>query len=429
MLPQCRCHDEPYPVPKFSLVEQDVEAFASQLREFLTEFDECFSRSESRENLHRYVVGQFSQVERKSIEPIALLVEGGQVRSMQRFISDVIWDEPTLIKKHHAVVGNDMGDPAGVLIFDESGYVKKGQDSAGVAMQYCGSVGKVENCQVGVFAAYASPQGYALLDAEIFVPETWFEESHKDKRKKCRFPEGLTFKTKPQLAVQMLERIEKSEALSFKYVVADSVYGSSPDFISAIERRIGLTYFVSVPGETLCWMQQPSVRQRSYKYKGQLKTKSYVPPGEKKPVKVSHFAKSLHDVFWYRRRVSEGSKGPIEYEFTKRRVTLYREGLPGKTVWLVIKRTIGNAPSYSFYISNAPTGTRLKTFVWLSGIRWAIEQCFEEAKTELGMDHYEVRKYPGWRHHMLSCILAHFFLWHIRIRLGEKSAFAYDIAA
>ena len=176
-------------------------------------------------------------------------------------------------------------------------------------------------------------------------------------------------------------------------------------------------------------MRQPSFRERSYKYKGQLKTKSYVPPDEKKPVKVSDFAKSLHDVFWYRRRVSEGTKGPIEYEFTKRRVTLCRGGLPGKTVWLVIKRTIGNAPSYSFYISNAPTGTRLKTFVWLSGIRWAIEQCFEETKTELGMDHYEVRKYPGWRHHMLSCILAHFFLWHMRIRLGKKSAFAYDIAA
>ena len=429
MLPRCRCLDEPYPVPKFSIVEQDVKALARQLREFLTEFEECFSRSEPRENLHRYLVGQFSQIDKKSIEPIALRVEGGEVRSMQRFISDVVWDEPALIKKHHAVVGNDMGDPAGVLIFDESGYVKKGEDSAGVSRQYCGSLGKVENCQVGVFAAYASPQGYALLDTELFVPEIWFEDSHKDKRKKCRFPEGLTFKTKPQLAVQMLERVEKSDVLSFKYVVADSVYGVSPDFIGAIEQRTGLTYFVSVPSDTLCWMQRPSVRERSYKYKGQLRTKSYVPPEEKEPVKVSHFARSLHDVFWYRRRVSEGTKGPIEYEFTKRRVTLCRDGLPGKTVWLVVRRTIGDAPSYSFFISNAPTGARLKTFVWLSGIRWAIEQCFEETKTELGMDHYEVRKYPGWRHHMLSSILAHFFLWHIRIRLGEKSAFAYYIAA
>ena len=137
----------------------------------------------------------------------------------------------------------------------------------------------------------------------------------------------------------------------------------------------------------------------------------------------------MNDVFWYRRRVSEGTKGPIEYEFTKRRIVLCQNGLPGKTVWLIIKRTIEKAPTYSFYLSNAPISTHLKTFVWLSGIRWAIEQCFEETKTELGLDHYEVRKYPGWRHHMLSCLLAHFFLWHMRIRLGEKSSLAYDIAA
>jgi SRSO17 transposase len=429
MLPYCRCLDEPYRVPKFVLTEKDVEAFTPQLREFLKEFDGCFSRSEPRENLHRYMVGQFSQVERKSIEPIALQVEGGQVRSMQRFISDVVWDEPTILKKYHTIVGNDMGDAAGVLIFDETGCAKKGEDSAGVAKQYCGSLGKVENCQVGVFAAYASPQGYALLDTELFVPEKWFEESHKEKRMKCKFPEELTFKTKPQLAVEILKRVEKCDSLPFKYVVADSIYGVSPDFIGAIEQRIGLTYFVQAPSDTRCWLQHPSVREKSYKHKGELKTKKYIPTEEKKPIKVSDFAKNLNDVFWYKRTVSEGTKGPIDYEFTKRRVVLCHDGLPGKTVWLIIKRTISQAPSYSFYISNAPIGTRLKTFVWLSGIRWAIEQCFEETKTELGLDHYEVRKYPGWRHHMFSCMLAHFFLWHMRIRLGEKSTLAYDIAA
>jgi SRSO17 transposase len=429
MLPQCRCLDEPYAIPSFALVEKDVESMMPELKAFLAEYDGCFSRSEPRENLYRYIVGQFSQVERKSIEPIAQQVEGGDVRSMQRFISDVVWNESVILRRHHGMVGNDIGNPAGVILFDESGLPKKGEESAGVARQYCGALGKVENCQVGVFAAYASPQGYALLDSELFVPEKWFEGSHKDKRRKCRFPEDLTFKTKPQLAVEILERVEKEEALPFKYVVADSIYGESPHFISAIEKRVGLTYFVSVSSDTLFWLQEPTIMEKSYKYRGKTKTKKYVPPDEKKPTKASYFAKRLHDVFWYRRTVSEGTKGPIEYEFTKRRVALCHDGLPGKTVWLIIKRTLGNAPHYSFYLSNAPMSTRLKTFVWLSGIRWAIEQCFEEAKSELGMDHYEVRKYPGWRHHMLSCILAHFFLWHMRIRLGKKSSFSYDIAA
>ena len=132
---------------------------------------------------------------------------------------------------------------------------------------------------------------------------------------------------------------------------------------------------------------------------------------------------------WYRRKVSEGTKGPIEYAFARQRVTLCKEGLPDRTVWLVIKRTVGAEPSYAYSISNAPASTPLRTFVWLSGVRWAIEQCFEEGKTELGMAHYEVRKYPGWHHHMLTTMLAHFFLWHLKLRLGKKSPRPHRVAA
>ena len=125
----------------------------------------------------------------------------------------------------------------------------------------------------------------------------------------------------------------------------------------------------------------------------------------------------------------EGTKGPIEYEFTKRRIILSNNGLPQKTLWLIIRRTIEEKPVYNYYLSNAPTSSRLSLFVWLSGIRWAIEQCFEETKSELGMDHYEVRKYKGWHHHMLTSMLAHFFLWHLKIRLGKKSTIYYSVAA
>ena len=119
--------------------------------------------------------------------------------------------------------------------------------------------------------------------------------------------------------------------------------------------------------------------------------------------------------------MSEGTKGPIEYAFARQRVTLCKDGLPDRTVWLVIKRTLGAEPSYAYAISNAPASPPLRTFVWLSGLRWAVEQCFEEGKTELGMDHYEVRKYGGWHHHMLTTMLAHFFLWHLKLKLGKKS--------
>jgi SRSO17 transposase len=147
------------------------------------------------------------------------------------------------------------------------------------------------------------------------------------------------------------------------------------------------------------------------------------------PRTVATLAARLPASSWYRRQVSEGTKGPIEYAFARQRVTLCKDGLPDYTVWLVIKRPLGPEPSYAYAISNVPASTPLRTFVWLSGLRWAIEQCFEEGKTELGMDHYEVRTYAGWRHHMLTTMLAHFFLGHLQLWLGEKSPRVDSVAA
>jgi len=429
MLPESRTEGDLFSIPQFSVEKKDVKEFINELKGFHEQFSDCFARSEPRDNFFKYMVGQFSELERKSIEPIALNVEGGKVRSMQRFISELSWDEPKMIPKYRSIVNEDMGDPSGVLIFDESGFQKKGNDSMGVAKQYCGTLGKVENCQVGVFAAYASRYGYALLDKRLFIPGKWFEQAHAEKRDKCKAPEEMSFKTKPELAVEMFKEIQGEDILPFRYVVADSLYGNSPEFISAIERCVGKVYFVSIPSDTLCWLEGPITREKKYRYKGEVRTKVVIEKMEKKPISVEVIGKSINDYFWYRRKVTEGTKGPIEYEFTKRRVTLSRNGLPHKTLWLIIKRTIGGNPIYSYYMSNAPVSTRLKTFVWLSGVRWAIEQCFEETKSELGMDQYEVRKYAGWNQHILTCMLAHFFLWHLKIRLGKKSPRYYAVAA
>jgi len=429
MLPQIRSDEHLFSVPKFDINKEDIEDFNNELKDFHENFRDCFSRSESREHFYKYMVGQFSTLERKSIEPIALAVENGNIRAMQHFISKVLWDDDKILNKYRNMVNEDLGDPDGVLIFDETGFQKKGDDSIGVGKQYCGTIGKVENCQVGVFAAYASPHGYALLDKQLFVPEKWFSEDYAFRRYKCELSEDITFKTKPQLAVQMFNGIMEKNQIPFKWVLADSIYGNSPDFIESVEAHSGLCYFVSVPSDTYCWLNSPITRKKKYKYKGQIREKMVLDSTEKKPITVTSLAKSINNFFWYRRKVSEGTKGPIEYEFTKRRVVLSKNGTPDKEVWLVIKRTIEKQHTYSYFLSNAPVSTRLPTFVWLSGLRWPIEQCFEETKTELGMDHYEVRKYRGWHHHILTCMLAHFFLWHLKIRLGKKSTIYYALAA
>jgi SRSO17 transposase len=287
----------------------------------------------------------------------------------------------------------------------------------------------VDNCQVGVFASYTSEHGYAIIDKRLYIPEKWFTDDYRARRKKCGLSEEVTFRTKPQLAVDMLKSISAEGILPFKYVLADSVYGMNPEFIEAVEAIVGTTYFVSVNKNTLCWLKQPLTITEHYQWGGKSRTRTTVADSTGKPIKFCDLAKNIHDFFWYRRTVSEGTKGPIVYEFTRRQVILSADGLPGKTVWLLIRRTIGEDPEYSYFISNASSSTRLATLVWLSGLRWAIEQCFEELKTELGMDHYEVRKFLGWHRHMLTCMMAHFFLWHLKIRLGKKSTVHYAVAA
>jgi SRSO17 transposase len=333
------------------------------------------------------MVGQLSDLERKSIEPIALHVEGGNPRRMQSAITDALWDEDKMLSKYHTLVHQDMGDPNGVLMYDESAFVKKGEDSVGVERQYCGTIGKVDNCQVGVFEGYASRHGYALVYKRLFIPESWFDAEHEEKRKKVNLPEGYAFKTKPQLAADTFGAIVQEGTLPFKYVVADHVYGDSPEFMNAVQSKVGIVYFVEVASSNLCRPGEgPAIETKTYRFRGEARSKKVVSEEEKKPMRLAALSRKIPDAFWYRRTVSEGTKGPITYEFTKRRVTLCKDGLPTRTVWLVMKRSLDHTKCW-FFISNAPLSTRLSTFVWLSGIRWAVEQCFEESKGEVGMDH------------------------------------------
>jgi SRSO17 transposase len=421
MIPACRTEGDGFAIPTFDLTPRDVAGFTNELQEFQGLFHDCFPRSESRAHFFDYMVGQLRPLERKSIEPIALQVPGGSIRGLQRFLSEVVWDNEHMRWTYHQVVAAAMGAPDGVLMFDETGFVKKGQDSVGVARQYCGALGKVENCQVGVFAAYASRKGYALVDKRLFLPEVWLTDAYAARRTKCQMPPELTLQSKPQLAAAMLQALAHEGLLPFKYLVADCLYGNSPDFLDAVDACVGVTALVAIPSETRCWLQRPRTADKSYRYKGEARSKRMVVDPDSAPHTVATVAGRLPASHWYRRKVSEGTKGPIAYEFARQRVTLCKDGLPDRTVWLVIKRTIGAEPAYSYAISNAPASTPWRLLVWLSGVRWAVEQCFEESKTELGMDHYEIRKYVGWHHHMLMTMLAHFFLWHLKLKLGEKS--------
>jgi SRSO17 transposase len=428
MLPACRTPSDLYELPPFELTPDDIEDFVDKLRRFHAQFRHCFGRSEPRDHFFRYMMGQFSALERKSIEPIALQTQATSIRAMQRSLSDTEWDEVQMRHTYHHLVAEELGELDGVVMVDESGFAKKGKDSVGVARQYCGSLGKVENCQVGVFAGYASRQGYALVEKRLFLPEQWCGDDYVSRRAKCGLPEDITFQSKPHLAAAMVRALYDEGVLPFRSIVADCLYGNSPDFWAACEACVGTVAFVAIPADTRAWLAPVATQNRIYRYRGQERPKREVLTPATPARSVGELAQAMGRGMWYRRTVSEGTKGPIEYEFARRRVTLCKDDQPAQTVWLIIKRTVGDDPTYWYYISNAPISTPLSRFVWLSGIRWAIEQCFGEAKTEWGMAHYELRKFAGWHHHMLTCMLAHFFLWHMKIRLGEKSTRTNGVA-
>jgi SRSO17 transposase len=204
MFPECRILDETVAMPAFDVIPRDVEGFAEELWEFQAAFHDCFARSEPRAYFFDSMVGQLRQLERQSIEPMALHVEGGTLRGMQRFLSEVVWDEEQMLWNSHQLGAEELGDPDGVLLFDETGLIKKGQDAVGVARQYCGPLGKGEHGQVGVFAGYASRHGYTLVDKRLFLPEVWWTDAYAARRARCNVPAELTFQSKPQLAAAML---------------------------------------------------------------------------------------------------------------------------------------------------------------------------------------------------------------------------------
>jgi SRSO17 transposase len=296
--------------------------------------------------------------------------------------------------------------------------VKQGDDSVGVAAQYCGSVGKVANCQVGVYLGYVSRKGYTLADARLFVPEQWFDADHAAKRCKCGVPKDLTFQTKPELALALLQDAVRRGSLPFRWVAADALYGDAPHFRDGVA-ALGKWYFTEVACSTQVWRRRPAVVLPPWSGHGRHPTRLRLRTPTHRPVRVSELVRRIPKTAWVRCTIKEGSKGPIVCDFAFLRVTEARNGLPGTEVWLIIRRNVEDPSEIKFYLSNAPVEVAVSEFVRLSGMRWPIETTFEEGKGEVGMDHYETRSWLGWHHHMFLTALAHHFLVWIRVHFRE----------
>ena len=401
--------------PECNLVEADIEALAKELEEYVAEFEEAFKRPESLNWTEHYLKGLLSDLDRKNIEAMALSM-GLNVRSMQNFVGQSPWQLEPVIDTHQKLVAESLGNE-GVLIVDESGNVKQGKNSVGVARQYCGSVGKVENSQVGVYLGYASNKGHTLTEGQLYLPEQWFDEEHKQKREECKAPKDLEFKTKPEIALEMIRKTKERGHLSFEYVLADALYGDNIKFRDGVT-ELGKKYFTAVSCDTEVYKEEPEVKVPEYKGRGR---KPKLAKANIESIRIDELAKEIEAEKWSRHVVKEGSKGPIVCDFAFERIWETREEGEPVELWLVIRRNLSENGKINYYFCNDSEEVSLETLVWLSGMRWPIETSFEESKEELGLDHYETRSYLGWHHHILLTCLAHHFLVRMRLMLGEKS--------
>lgn len=410
--------------PEMNLTPQDIDGLLDQVHEYQAVYAPLLQRREQREKSERYLYGLLSpEIKNKAIEPMVLELEGdnqNEIRAMQHFISEGAWDDDAVLARHWQEVAKDLGDEEGVYILDGSDFAKQGPESVGVKRQWCGELGKRANCQAGVFLGYAGQKGYTLLHRRLYLPEEWVQdEAYAERRQKCGVPEGVTFQVKPTLGIEMLKEVRQAGTLPGRWLTCDEAFGRSTAFLDQVA-DLGLWYYAEVPHDTCVWLNRSATYVPEWSGRGRKPTRARLVAGAPDSQTVITVAASVPAEQWSRHTIKEGSKGPIVADFAILRVVTVRDGLPGPDVWLIFRRTV-SAGELKVYLSNAPLETPHTTLIRLSGMRWPIETSFEEGKQLVGMGDYQVRSWIGWHHHMTMCILAHFFLVRLQLRLGDKA--------
>lgn len=368
--------------------------------------------------------GQLLEIPRKSIEPMAQALEDGNVQAMQQFVSEGAWSDAEVIETHQAHVGQTLGRPDGVLILDGCDFPKQGEDSVGVARQYCGPLGKIANCQASVVLAYASSAGATLLDCRLFLPQSWFEEANQERWRKCGIPAGTPFRTKPTLGAELVEQVVKAGQVPFQWVAMDEGFGQARHLLNRIHAQ-NKWFLAEIACNTRAWRYRPKVTPPGpAPPRGRPPSQSHLACGAPSTQRVDQLAHQLPARQWYQCVIiHEGSKGPLVVDIAVVRVVMVEDGLPGRDEWLVVRRPHDQTTRtpWKYYRSNAPKQTAWKTLARMTAWRWPVETVIEECKEELGLDQYEVRGWVGWHHHTTMTLLSHHFLVQIRIEMGEDA--------
>ena len=382
--------------------------------EFIDRFAKLFTRSEPREQSKKYIKALLAPVERKNGWQMAEYIGDKIPDAMQRLLFQSHWDEAAAIDELQAITIEKFGDEEAIGILDETGFIKKGKRSAGVQRQYSGTAGKTENCQVGTFLSYATKNDHIFLDRRLYLPETWC--SDKERRRLAKIPDDVKFQTKPEHAIEMLEHAWK-QGVPMRWVAGDAVYGNSCELRNTVNLA-GKYYVFGVRSPITVWKKWPEPFNRKKHWRG--RGRAIGKPRYPRPESVVKFIAACHPSRWKRYSVGDGEKGPRVYDWARMRVVESENGLPVRQAWLLARRSITDLSDIAYYLSNAPLEVSLLTLATVAATRYTVEQCFEEAKGETGLDHYEVRNWHSWYRHITLSMMAHTFLAWLRSKSMKK---------
>ena len=415
------------------MTTNELRATARELVNLHHRFAALFGRKEAQAQSLIYLNGLLLSTGRKSAEPMALTfgqpdedgISQNQVLALQRFLTYSPWSTQEVHREIQSVFAQRLAPstvnwPIGTVgVIDESGFVKKGKESVGVKRQYCGRVGKKENCQMGVFLVAVTPAGNALLEQQLYLPKCWASDAQR--RAKTAVPEEIAFQTKPQIGIELLRRTRTHGLVKFDWLIADEFYGHNGAFLDDLE-QMQQRYVVEVPVNTTVWTVDPKTQVPAHEgRRGPLAT---LPPRDRvrQHVRsVRELAQSLPATAWQILQLRAGAKGPLAFAFARIRVWAVRHRKPGPACWLIVRRSLEPDAEVKYYLSNAAVDEPLETMALVTGTRYSVEEFFEEGKSYLGMAQYEARAWSSWHHHMSLVALAHLFVTLTRQRLKTKT--------
>lgn len=402
--------------------EKQIRQLKPMLSAFLKRFDDCFPRKDTRAHLQVYVEGQLSNLPQKSVEPIAKAA-GMAPRTLQEFLSLLKWQEDRARDRLQTIVATEHASPHAVGVVDETSDAKQGKKTPGVQRQWCNCRGKKDNCIVTVHLGYVADDFHCLLDGELYLPESWATD-----RARCReagIPETMGYRPKWQIALELYDRA-RGNGIVFAWLTFDEGYGGKPGFLRGLRER-GQPFVGEVPRSFTGWTVPPRVTNRPFRKHRRgpgRKTPRIVggsPPARSVEYLLNH-APQLRRQPWKPYRVRDGQQGPMVWEAKHTRFYLADEqGLPDPKPWhLLIARNALNPKELKYFVGDAPLQTPVGTLLLVGFSRWPIERCFEDQKSELGLDQYEGRRYPGLKRHLILTAISHLFLSRVRKVQGEK---------